>query len=104
MFHKKLIGDMALSNNDKTSSNGFLLGLTLGAAVGFLSGVLFAPKPGNETRAIIMDTGREWKEKAEEITSTTREKLSKATAKGKKTITDLHDDGFNDLDLDDEDL
>ena len=51
-----------------------------------------------------MDTGREWKEKAEEITSTTREKLSKATAKGKKTITDLHDDGFNDLDLDDEDL
>ena len=53
---------MTLSNSDKTSSNSFLVGLTLGAAVGFLSGVLFAPKAGNETRAIIMDTGREWKE------------------------------------------
>ncbi len=95
---------MTLSNSDKTSSNSFLVGLTLGAAVGFLSGVLFAPKAGNETRAIIMDTGREWKEKAEELTSTTRERLSKATEKGKETITDLHNDGFNDLDLDDEDL
>jgi gas vesicle protein len=52
---------MGLSNNDKASGNTFLIGLTLGAAVGFLSGVLFAPKAGNETRAIIMDTGREWK-------------------------------------------
>jgi len=96
---------MGLSNNDKaSSSNTFLIGLTLGAAVGFLSGVLFAPKAGNETRAIIMDTGREWKEKAEELTSTTKERLSKATTKGKETITDLHNDGFNDLDLDDEDL
>tara|TARA_Y100000590_G_C15608902_1_gene973046 strand:+ start:327 stop:602 length:276 start_codon:yes stop_codon:yes gene_type:complete len=91
-----------LSKND--NNNGFLVGLTFGLTFGFLSGILLAPKSGKHTRAIIMDTSREWKEKAEELTTNTKDRLSNAAKMGKKTVVQLKEEDFDNLDLDNENL
>jgi len=91
-----------LSNNQ--NNNNFVIGLAIGLSLGFISGILMAPKSGKDTRAILMDTGREWKDKAEELTSSTKERLSNAAKIGKKTVVNLRDEDFDNLDLDDENL
>ena len=85
-------------------NNNFAIGLAIGLGLGFISGILLAPKTGKDTRAILMDTGREWKDKAEELTSSTKERLSNAAKVGKKTVVNLRDEDFDNLDLDDENL
>ena len=91
-----------MSNNQ--NNNNFVIGLAIGLSLGFISGILIAPKSGKDTRAILMDTGREWKDKAEELTSSTKERLSNAAKVGKKTVVNLRDEDFDNLDLDDENL
>ena len=91
-----------MSNNQ--NNNNFVIGLAIGLSLGFISGILMAPKSGKDTRAILMDTGREWKDKAEELTSSTKERLSNAAKVGKKTVVKLRDEDFDNLDLDDENL
>ena len=91
-----------MSNNQ--NNNNFVIGLAIGLSLGFISGILIAPKSGKDTRAILMDTGREWKDKAEELTSSTKERLSNAAKIGKKTVVNLRDEDFDNLDLDDENL
>ena len=91
-----------MSNNQ--NNNNFVIGLAIGLSLGFISGILMAPKSGKDTRAILMDTGREWKDKAEELTSSTKERLSNAAKIGKKTVVNLRDEDFDHLDLDDENL
>ena len=90
-----------MSNNN---NNNIVIGLTIGLGLGFISGILLAPKPGKDTRAILMDTGREWKDKAEELSSSTKERLSNAAKIGQKTVVNLRDEDFDNLDLDDENL
>ena len=91
-----------MSNNQ--NNNNFVIGLAIGLGLGFISVILLAPKTGKDTRAILMDTGREWKDKAEELTSSTKERLSNAAKVGKKTVVNLRDEDFDNLDLDDENL
>ena len=91
-----------MSNNQ--NNNNFVIGLAIGLSLGFISGILMAPKSGKDTRAILMDTGREWKDKAEELTRSTKERLSNAAKVGKKTVVNLRDEDFDNLDLDDENL
>ena len=91
-----------MSNNQ--NNNNFVIGLAIGLSLGFISGILMAPKSGKDTRAILMDTGREWKDTAEELTSSTKERLSNAAKIGKKTVVNLRDEDFDNLDLDDENL
>ena len=91
-----------MSNNQ--NNNNFVIGLAIGLSLGFISGILMAPKSGKDTRAILMDTGREWKDKAEELTSSTKERLSNAAKVGKKTVVNLRYEEFDNLDLDDENL
>ena len=64
-----------------------------------------APKSGEETRAFILDQSREWRDKADELTSATRERLANAANEGRRAASEMRDDdNFDDLDLDDEDL
>ena len=91
-----------MSNNQ--NNNNIVIGLTIGFSLGFISGILLAPKSGKDTRAILMDTGREWKDKAEELSSSTKERLSNAAKIGQKTVVNLRDEDFDNLDLDDENL
>ena len=93
-----------MAENDN-GGGGFLLGLLIGGVGGFVAGMVFAPKSGEETRAFILDQSREWRDKADELTSATREWLANAANEGKRAASQMRDDdGFDDLDLDDENL
>ncbi len=93
-----------MADNDN-SGGGFLFGLIVGGIGGFVAGMVFAPKSGEETRAFIMDQSREWRDKADELTSATRERLATAATEGRRAASETRDDdGFDDLDLDDENL
>ena len=94
-----------MAENESTGGGGFLLGLLIGAVGGFVAGMVFAPKSGEETRAFILDQSREWRDKADELTSAARERMATAANEGRYAASQLRDaGGFKDLDLDDQDL
>ena len=66
-----------------------------------MAGMVFAPKSGEETRAFILDQSREWRDKADELTSAARERMASAANEGRYAASQLRDaGGFQDLDLD----
>lgn len=94
-----------MAENGSGGGGGFLLGLLMGGIGGFVAGMVFAPKSGEETRAFLLDQSREWRDKADELTSATRERLATAASEGRRAASQMRDDDdFSDLDLDDEDL
>ena len=94
-----------MAENVNGGGGGFLIGLVMGGIAGFVAGMVFAPKSGEETRAFILDQSREWRDKADELTSATRERMATAANEGRRAASEMRDDdGFNDLDLDDEHL
>ena len=94
-----------MAENESSGGGGFLLGLLIGAVGGFVAGMVFAPKSGEETRAFILDQSREWRDKADELTSAARERMATAANEGRHAASRLRDaGGFKDLDLDDQDL
>jgi gas vesicle protein len=94
-----------MAENVNGGGGGFLIGLVMGGIAGFVAGMVFAPKSGEETRAFILDQSREWRDKADELTSATRERMATAANEGRRAASEMRDDdGFDDLDLDDEDL
>jgi len=94
-----------MAENESNGGGGFLLGLMLGAIGGFVAGMVFAPKSGEETRAFIVDQSREWRDKADELTSAARERMANAASEGRHAASQLRDvGGFKDLDLDDQEL
>ena len=96
-----------MADNDSSGGGGggFLLGLLMGGVGGFVAGMILAPKSGEETRAFILDQSREWRDKADELSSATRERMATAATEGRRAASQMRDDdGFDDLDLDDDDL
>jgi gas vesicle protein len=76
----------------------------VGAGIGAITALLFAPKTGSELRSDIADatrkgldkardTGREIGERASEYYQTGVERASDLTARGKEAVTDLTDRG-----------
>ncbi len=60
------------------SSGGFfILGAMLGAAIGALLGLLYAPRPGSETR-------QEWERKSEELRRRAEEAAEKAASRAEE--------------------
>ena len=94
-----------MAENESSGGGGFLFGLLMGAVGGFVAGMVFAPKSGEETRPFILDQSREWRDKADELTSAARERMATAANEGRYAASQLRDaGGFKDLDLDDQDL
>ena len=94
-----------MAENESSGGGGFLLGILMGAVGGFVAGMVFAPKSGEETRAFILDQSREWRDKADELTSAARERMATAANEGRYAASQLRDaGGFKDLDLDDQNL
>ena len=62
---------------EKDSGNSFLMGFLLGAIAGVAIGVLYAPKVGKETRAILREKAGELKERASEVLSRTAKESGK---------------------------
>ncbi len=93
------------SSNNSDGGSGFMTGLLIGGLAGFVAGILLAPKSGEETRAMIMDRGQEWRDKADELTASTKERLASATTEGRRAADLIRGDSqFDELDLDDDDL
>ena len=57
--------------------NKFLNGLIAGAAAGAVAGLLFAPKPGRETRRIVVTRAGEMRQKAGGYVGSLRQRVRK---------------------------
>ncbi len=68
------------------SKGDFLAGVIIGAVIGALGGVLFAPAPGKETREKIVEKGLEVKEKT---LQSAKEHTEAVTESSRELIEDL---------------
>ena len=79
-----------------SSEESFYKGFFYGATLGFLAGVIFAPKPGDQTREILSENIKDWKVKANDLVDSAKERLNNAVQEGseisKKNKYDLYDD------------
>jgi len=71
--------------SEEGTGGAFIIGLLAGAAVGIAVGFLYAPKSGEQTRALIRDKAVTTKERAEDIIEEAKERAKKiiADARGK---------------------
>ena len=56
--------------------NAGLIAFLCGAAIGATVGLMYAPKPGRETRTMIRDRYQDWRERAGDVATTAREKAN----------------------------
>ncbi len=80
--------------------SGFVAGLMFGGVLGFVAGVLLAPRSGEETRAILVEKGMEWRDRAEELTAEARERVGRAVSEGRDAARQAR--GTAAADIDDE--
>jgi len=59
--------------SDKDTGTSFAIGFIIGAVVGVAVGMLYAPKAGKETRALLKEKAEEVREKAGEVTGKAKE-------------------------------
>lgn len=64
----------------------FLTGMLLGGAIGYAIALLNAPRPGDETRAMLNDKSRELRDRAAETVQTTVDKTGKLVAEGRDRL------------------
>ncbi len=60
----------------RDSSAGFFAGLIIGAVIGAAVALLYAPQPGEETRRVVKEKSKEFKEKAARAAGRVREAVS----------------------------
>ncbi len=65
---------------DENKAGAFLSGLFWGALAGFVIGILYAPRPGVETREIL-------KEKTKELGVITKDKIEDVKSRGRDLLT-----------------
>lgn len=79
----------------KDKNNGFLIGATIGAIAGVVTGILFAPKSGKETRQDIKDTSKKVYEKllaeSNKLQVELTDLIKKAEARAKEAGTVMSD-------------
>ncbi len=70
---------------DREKGTGFAIGMLAGAALGLAVGILYAPRSGAETRAIMLEKTEEARSKARDIVQEARERAKRIIedAKGK---------------------
>lgn len=55
--------------SDRESGSSFFIGFLVGVIAGAAIGILYAPKPGKETRAMLKEKAGEFKDKASDMFS-----------------------------------
>ena len=94
-----------MTDKERSDGSGFFAGFLIGGIAGFVAGMLLAPKSGEEARALLLERGQEWRDKADELSAAARERLATATTEGRRAADHARGDSpFDALDLDDEDL
>ena len=59
-----------------SDGDSFYKGFFYGATLGFVAGVIFAPKPGDETRVQLSENLKDWKIKANDLVDSAKERLN----------------------------
>lgn len=67
--------------SDKDTSGSFAIGFIIGAVAGVAIGMLYAPKAGRETRALLKEKAEEVKEKASEVSHKAVEAAAEAKSR-----------------------
>jgi len=79
------------------NENGFSSGFIIGGILGLIGGLIFAPRPGEETRAILNEASNEWRGKAKDLTDFARDRILDATNEGKR-VADIMREEFENED------
>ena len=78
-----------------SDGDSFYKGFFYGATLGFVAGVIFAPKPGDETRVQLSENLKDWKIKANDLVDSAKERLNNAVEEGnevsRRSRSDLYD-------------
>ena len=93
---------MADNNNGGNGGAGFWTGFLVGGMVGAIAGILFAPKSGEETRALIGEKTGEWRDRAEELAESAQDRVRSAVDEGRTAAAAVRNDNLN-LEKDDYD-
>ena len=93
-----------MADREESKGSGMMVGLLIGGAIGFVAGLMLAPKSGEETRALLIERGNEWRDKAEELAAATKERLSSAALESRRAASQVRGGSFNDFDLDRDEL
>ena len=93
-----------MADREDSKGGGMMVGLLIGGALGFVAGLMLAPKSGEETRALLIERGNEWRDKAEELAAATKERLSSAALESRRAASQVRGGSFNDFDLDRDEL
>jgi gas vesicle protein len=89
----------------KDEEGGFFRGMAIGGIVGFVVGMILAPKSGDETRTLFSERGQELRDKADDFIAAARERMSSVASEGRREAkTRAGAYPYDDLDLDDEEL
>ena len=64
----------------------FLTGLVIGGVAGYVYAMLNAPRPGDETRVMLEERGRELKTRAIDTVQTTKERTNKLYNEGRERV------------------
>ena len=73
---------------ENTSGGDFLAGVVVGALVGAAAALLFAPRSGEETRALIREKGIEIQERADEASVEARKRAEELSAQTRQTAAE----------------
>jgi len=73
-----------MSDQRNSGAAGVVVAFTLGALVGAVVALLFAPAKGEETREILAEKAREGAQKTREFVKQQRETLSTAVERGRE--------------------
>ena len=73
----------------------FLTGVLVGGAIGYAVALLNAPRPGEETRQMLTERGRELRERAMDTVQTTVDKTEKLVNEGRGRLETTVDETKN---------
>lgn len=93
-----------MANSDNKNGGGFFTGMAIGGIVGFVAGMILAPKSGDETRTLFSERSQEFRDKADDLIAAAKERMFAASDRNGGGRSTRRGYPFDDLDLDDEDL
>jgi len=74
-----------------SAEDSFYKGFFYGATLGFIAGIIYAPKTGNETREILGENIKDWKLRANDLVDSAKEILGENIKDWKLRANDLVD-------------
>lgn len=94
---------MADNNGNGGGGAGFWTGFVVGGMVGAIAGILFAPKSGEETRALIGEKTGEWRDRAEELAESAQYRVRSAVDEGRSAAAAVRGNNLTHEDADEYD-